>query len=38
MQIIYGDVEEKLGQGPSLFDNAVGIFTSLNRFMKAISK
>ncbi|KAK4595901.1 hypothetical protein RGQ29_014118 [Quercus rubra] len=38
LEIIYGDVEEKSGQGPSLFDNAVGIFSSLNRFMKAISK
>lgn len=38
LEIIFGDVEEKSKQGPSLFSQAAGIFSSLNRFVKAISK
>ncbi|XP_030545541.1 uncharacterized protein LOC115751717 [Rhodamnia argentea] len=38
LEIIYGDVEEKSEKGPSFFNTAAGIFSSLNRFMKAISK
>ena len=38
LQLIFGNVEEKSEQGPSLFSQAAGIFSSLNRFMKAISK
>jgi len=38
MQIIFKDVEEKSRQGPSFIDSAVGIFSSLNCFMKVISK
>uniref|UniRef100_A0A1D1Y5R5 Ras-related protein Rab-41 n=1 Tax=Anthurium amnicola TaxID=1678845 RepID=A0A1D1Y5R5_9ARAE len=35
---IFGDVEEKTEEGPSIFLKAMGMFSSLNRFMKAISK
>ncbi|KAK6233124.1 hypothetical protein SCA6_003197 [Theobroma cacao] len=38
LEIIYGNVDEKSKQGPSLFSQAAGIFSSLNRFMKAIAK
>ena len=38
MQIIFEDVEEESGQGPSFIDSAVGIFSLLNRFIKAIQK
>ncbi|KAH7543071.1 hypothetical protein FEM48_Zijuj02G0144400 [Ziziphus jujuba var. spinosa] len=38
LEIIFGDVGEKSEQSPSLFDKAAGIFSSLNRFMKVISK
>ncbi|KAF3454470.1 hypothetical protein FNV43_RR04917 [Rhamnella rubrinervis] len=38
LEIIFGDVNEKSEEGPSLFDKAAGIFSSLNRFMKVISK
>ncbi|KAB1202263.1 hypothetical protein CJ030_MR8G010097 [Morella rubra] len=38
LEIIFGNVEENSEQGPSLFTQAAGIFSSLNRFMKAISK
>ncbi|XVF41934.1 hypothetical protein PTKIN_Ptkin01aG0320500 [Pterospermum kingtungense] len=38
LEIIFGGVEEKSEQGPSLFSQAAGIFSSLNRFVKAISK
>ncbi|KAF8038778.1 hypothetical protein BT93_B1357 [Corymbia citriodora subsp. variegata] len=38
LQIIYGEVEEKSEKGPSFFNAAAGIFSSLNRFMRAISK
>ncbi|KAI6684881.1 hypothetical protein NL676_030794 [Syzygium grande] len=37
LEIIYGDVEES-EKGPSFFNAAAGIFSSLNRFVKAISK
>lgn len=37
-QIIFGEVEGKSDEGPSLFSQAASIFSSLNRFMKAISK
>ncbi|GMY21548.1 Protein LOW PSII ACCUMULATION 3 like [Fagus crenata] len=36
LEIIFGNVEEKSEQGPSLFNRAAGIFSSINRFMKAI--
>ncbi|PPD86098.1 hypothetical protein GOBAR_DD16968 [Gossypium barbadense] len=36
--IIFGNAEEKSEQGPSFFSQAAGIFSSLNRFVKAISK
>ncbi|GAV63163.1 DUF1995 domain-containing protein [Cephalotus follicularis] len=35
LELIFGNVEE---QGPSFFDQAAAIFSSVNRFMKAISK
>ncbi|KAK8633647.1 hypothetical protein V6N13_014490 [Hibiscus sabdariffa] len=38
LKIIFGNTEEKSEQGPSLFSQAAGIFSSLNRFVKAISK
>ncbi|KDP23517.1 hypothetical protein JCGZ_23350 [Jatropha curcas] len=38
LEIIFGNVEDKSEQGPSLFTKAAGIFSSLNRFMRAISK
>lgn len=38
MQIIFGDVAEKSEKGPSFLVRAAGMFSSLNRFMKAISK
>ncbi|KAK9291996.1 hypothetical protein L1049_019948 [Liquidambar formosana] len=38
LEIIFGNVEEKSESGPSLFSQAAGIFSSLNRFMKVISK
>ena len=38
MQIIFEDVEEESGQGPSFIDSAVGIFSLLNRLIKAIQK
>ncbi|GFZ02957.1 DUF1995 domain protein, putative [Actinidia rufa] len=37
-RIIFGDVDEKSEKGPSLFDRAAGIFSSVNRFMKVISR
>lgn len=36
LEIIFGNVQEKSEQGPSLFNRAAGIFSSINRFMKAI--
>ncbi|KAI5566425.1 hypothetical protein POPTR_013G020800v4 [Populus trichocarpa] len=38
IEIIFGNAEEKSEQGPSLFSKAAGIFSSLNRFMRVISK
>lgn len=38
LEIIFGEVEGKSDEGPSLFSQAASIFSSLNRFMKAISK
>lgn len=37
LEIIFGNVE-KQEKGTSLLDQAAGIFSSLNRFMKVISK
>eukprot|EP00268_Persea_americana_P035461 TRINITY_DN3501_c0_g1_i1.p1 TRINITY_DN3501_c0_g1~~TRINITY_DN3501_c0_g1_i1.p1 ORF type:complete len:345 (+),score=79.02 TRINITY_DN3501_c0_g1_i1:136-1170(+) len=38
IEIIFGDVAEKSEKGPSFLVRAAGMFSSLNRFMKAISK
>ncbi|KVI11120.1 protein of unknown function DUF1995 [Cynara cardunculus var. scolymus] len=38
IEIIFGGGGDDSEQGPSLFSQAVGIFKSLNRFMKVISK
>ncbi|KAE8010199.1 hypothetical protein FH972_006589 [Carpinus fangiana] len=38
LEIIFGNVEENSEQGPSLFTKAAGIVSSINRFMKIISK
>lgn len=38
LQMIFGNVDEKSEQGQSLFDQAAGIFSSLNRFMRVISR
>ncbi|XP_018843565.2 uncharacterized protein LOC109008070 [Juglans regia] len=38
LEIIFGNVAEGSEQGPSLFNRAASVFSSLNRFMKAISK
>ncbi|KAK6911544.1 protein of unknown function DUF1995 [Dillenia turbinata] len=38
LEIIFGSVEEKSEKGPSLFSSAAGIFSSLGRFMKVISR
>ncbi|GAB4835831.1 hypothetical protein Ancab_000747 [Ancistrocladus abbreviatus] len=38
LEIIFGIVDEKSERGSSLFGMAAGIFSSLNRFMKVISK
>ncbi|KAI5658866.1 hypothetical protein M9H77_27659 [Catharanthus roseus] len=38
LEIIFGGVDEKQEKGTSLFDQAAVIFSSLNRFMKVISK
>ncbi|CAK7340698.1 unnamed protein product [Dovyalis caffra] len=38
IEIVFGNAEEKSEEGPSLFSKAAGIFSSLNRFMRAISK
>lgn len=37
MQIIFGNLDEKSAE-PSFLDKALSIFTSFNRFMKAISR
>ncbi|MED6220110.1 hypothetical protein PIB30_041736 [Stylosanthes scabra] len=36
LEILFGDDEQKSGQGQSLFGKAASIFSSINRFMKAI--
>ncbi|CAF2036149.1 hypothetical protein BRARA_I00463 [Brassica rapa] len=36
LEIIYGNVEEKPDEEPSLLTQAAGIFSSINRFMKAM--
>ncbi|CAO2836682.1 unnamed protein product [Amaranthus hypochondriacus] len=38
LEYIFGDVQEKVEEGPSLFARAAGIFSSINRFMRVISK
>ncbi|PHT41342.1 hypothetical protein CQW23_20196 [Capsicum baccatum] len=38
LEIIYGGVDEKEEKGPSLLSQAAGIFSSINRFMKVISR
>ncbi|KAK1440496.1 hypothetical protein QVD17_06324 [Tagetes erecta] len=38
IEVIFGEGGDDSEQGPSLFSQAVGIFKSLNRFMKVISK
>lgn len=38
LEIIFGNVAEESEKGPSLLGRAVGIFSSLNRFMKVISR
>ncbi|XP_031102853.1 uncharacterized protein LOC116006563 [Ipomoea triloba] len=38
LEIIFGEVDEKQEKGISLFDQAAGIFSSINRFMKVISR
>ncbi|KAF7817897.1 uncharacterized protein G2W53_023352 [Senna tora] len=37
LEMIFGSAEQKSEQGQSLFDKAAGFFSSINRFMKAIS-
>ncbi|KAL1341539.1 hypothetical protein HN51_028030 [Arachis hypogaea] len=36
LEILFGEDEQKSGQGQSLFGKAASIFSSINRFMKAI--
>ncbi|XP_022895976.1 uncharacterized protein LOC111410048 [Olea europaea var. sylvestris] len=38
LEIIFGGIGNQEEKGASLFDQAAGIFSSLNRFMKVISK
>ncbi|KAJ8751971.1 hypothetical protein K2173_000717 [Erythroxylum novogranatense] len=38
LEIIFGNVHEKSEQEPTLFNQAAGLFASLNRFIKVISK
>ncbi|CAI9769003.1 unnamed protein product [Fraxinus pennsylvanica] len=38
LEIIFGGIGNQEEKGTSLFDQAAGIFSSLNRFMKVISK
>ncbi|KAF6146353.1 hypothetical protein GIB67_020447 [Kingdonia uniflora] len=38
LEIIFGNVDEKSDEGPSLFARAASIFSSVNRFMKVISR
>ncbi|KAH9615392.1 hypothetical protein KSS87_022664 [Heliosperma pusillum] len=36
LEYIFGDVQEKSVEGPSFFAKAAGMFSSINRFMKAL--
>ncbi|KAL1561903.1 hypothetical protein AAHA92_04545 [Salvia divinorum] len=38
LEIIFGGQDKSENNGPSLFDQAAGIFSSFNRFMKVISR
>ncbi|KAL5786608.1 hypothetical protein ACOSQ2_009000 [Xanthoceras sorbifolium] len=38
LEIVFGNVEENSEQGPSFLGQATSIFSSINRFMRAISK
>ncbi|CAL9123453.1 unnamed protein product [Musa acuminata var. zebrina] len=38
IELIFGNVDEKSEKAPSFLDKAVSMFTSINRFMKAISR
>ncbi|XP_076932382.1 uncharacterized protein LOC143597888 [Bidens hawaiensis] len=38
LEIIFGEGGDESEEGPSLFSQAVGVFKSLNKFMKVISK
>ncbi|KAL6146601.1 hypothetical protein ACLB2K_057279 [Fragaria x ananassa] len=38
LEMIFGNMQEDSEQGPSLFDRAAGMFSSMNRFMRIISK
>ncbi|PRQ42175.1 hypothetical protein RchiOBHm_Chr3g0454751 [Rosa chinensis] len=38
LEMIFGNMQEDSEQGPSLFDKAAGMFSSMNRFMRIISK
>ncbi|CAL9102043.1 unnamed protein product [Musa textilis] len=38
IELIFGNVDEKSKKAPSFLDKAVSMFTSINRFMKAISR
>ncbi|WOH04579.1 hypothetical protein DCAR_0623989 [Daucus carota subsp. sativus] len=38
LEIIFGDVDEKTEEGPSLMSQAANVFSSMNRFMRFISK
>lgn len=38
LEMIFGDVEEKTNSGPSLFDGAASVFSSLGRFLRVISR
>ncbi|KAK9919824.1 hypothetical protein M0R45_028399 [Rubus argutus] len=38
LEMIFGNKPEDTEQGPSLFDKAAGMFSSMNRFMRIISK
>ncbi|TQD79780.1 hypothetical protein C1H46_034643 [Malus baccata] len=38
LEMIFGNVDESSEKGQSLFDQAAGMFSSLNRFMRVISR
>ncbi|XP_047318578.1 uncharacterized protein LOC124921915 [Impatiens glandulifera] len=38
LEIIFGNVEEQQEKGPSFFNRVAGVFSSMNRFMKVISR